>query len=96
MRNSNRHILRAGMAITTLAATLLPGLVSAQGAAGTYPIKPITIVIANAAGGSNDLETRLYTRSLTEGLGQPILLDYKPGAGGAVGSEMVARAVSRA
>ena len=92
MRNSNRHILRAGMAITTLAATLLPGLVSAQGAAGTYPIKPITIVIANAAGGSNDLETRLYTRSLTEGLGQPILLDYKPGAGNLIGNAYAAKA----
>src|SRR4051812_41078149 len=63
----------------------------AQGAA-SYPSKPVNVVIPYAAGGPADVETRLYTGKLSPMLGQPFIIDYKPGAGTALGSGYVAKA----
>ncbi|TCP08328.1 Bug family tripartite tricarboxylate transporter substrate binding protein [Caldimonas thermodepolymerans] len=60
--------------------------------ASTWPSKPIRLVVPYSAGGSTDQLARAIEKSLTEQLGQPIVIDNKPGAGGAIGTELVARA----
>ena len=49
-----------------------------------YPNKPIRIVIPNAPGGGTDIVARMLSESLQADLGQPILIENKPGAGGAI------------
>ena len=72
------------------------GLVSScalgQTGAISYPTRPVTTVVAIASGGPIDFEARLYATKMTELTGQPFVLDYKPGAGGAIGSAYVAKA----
>ncbi len=60
--------------------------------ATVFPAKPVTIIMAVAAGGPTDVEIRLYTKAMTELTGQPFLMDYKVGAGGVIGTAYVAKA----
>lgn len=60
--------------------------------AQSYPEKPITLVIPYTAAGITDASGRLVAKKLSERLGQPIVVDNRPGAGGAVGAEYAARA----
>ena len=62
------------------------------GAQAQWPDRPIRIVVPFAAGGTNDLTARIVAEKLTASLGQPVLVDNRPGAGGSVGAEAVARA----
>jgi len=57
-----------------------------------YPSRPIHIVAAAAPGGTMDVVSRLIGQKLTESLGQPIIIDNKPGAATIIGTEFVARA----
>lgn len=61
-------------------------------AAAQYPSKPITIVVPYTAGGGTDITARLIGKRLGEQLGQPVIIDNKPGAGGSIGTAFVARA----
>lgn len=61
-------------------------------AAETYPNKPITLVIPYTAAGITDTSGRLVAKKLSERLGQPIVIDNRAGAGGAIGAEYAARA----
>ena len=72
----------------------LPGLVLAQGTggAGDYPNRPVSIIVAVAAGGTTDVETRLYAIKLQEIFSRPFVVDYKPGAGSTIGAAFVAKA----
>jgi tripartite-type tricarboxylate transporter receptor subunit TctC len=74
-----------------LACSMLTGATSA-GAQGSYPNRAITIVIGFSAGGTTDIITRLISDELRKGLGQPIIIDNKPGAGGNIGADIVAKA----
>ncbi len=65
---------------------------SGAGAQDAYPNRPITIVIGFSAGGTTDIITRLISDELRKGLGQPIIIDNKPGAGGNIGADIVAKA----
>ena len=56
-----------------------------------YPTKPIRLVIGFLAGGPTDIVARTMTPKLAELLGQPIIIDNRPGAGGAIGTEHVAK-----
>src|SRR5687768_4846226 len=60
--------------------------------AQTYPVKPVRIVNPAAPGGNSDIFFRLLQPKMMEVLGQPIVMDYRPGAGGTVGGEAIARA----
>lgn len=60
-------------------------------AVAAFPDKPIKVVIGFPAGGPLDQHARLLTDKLQAVLGQPIIVDYKPGAGGSVGAEAVAK-----
>ena len=64
--------------------------VSAQTA--PYPNKPVKIIVPFAPGGGSDFIARLLSQRLTEKLGQPVIIDNKPGAGGNVGAELALRA----
>jgi tripartite-type tricarboxylate transporter receptor subunit TctC len=57
----------------------------------TYPGKPIRIIVPLSAGSSTDLVMRLLAPKLSEGLGQPIVIENMPGAGGGRGSDVVAK-----
>ena len=57
-----------------------------------FPTKPINLVIPYGAGGASDLSARAFINTSTKYLGQPIIIQIKPGGGGAIGSEMVAQA----
>lgn len=76
--------------IASLGAALLAPPAQAQG----YPHKPITIVVAYPAGGDTDAMARLYADKLQSRLGQPVIVDNRPGASGIIGSAYVAKAPS--
>jgi tripartite-type tricarboxylate transporter receptor subunit TctC len=59
---------------------------------GTFPTRPVTIVVPFGPGGATDLTARLVAEKLSARWGQPVLVDNKPGAGGNLGSALVARA----
>lgn len=73
-----------------LLSILLPlwGGVQAQ---GLYPAKPIRFIVPYAAGGSVDLLVRLFTVRLTEALGQPMIVDLRPGGNTIIGTDAVAK-----
>lgn len=57
-----------------------------------YPNRPIRFIVAFAPGGSSDVLARAVGKSMSEGLGQPMIIENRPGAGGHIGAEAVARA----
>ena len=66
------------------------GQVQAQ-AAGTYPNKAIHIVVTFTSGGAPDILARLIGEKLSAAWGQPVIVDNKPGAGGNIGADFVAK-----
>jgi len=70
---------------------LLSALVVAPVLAQNYPTKPIRILIAQAPGSATDVISRVVGNRLSEGLGQPVVIEARPGAGGVVGTEAAAR-----
>ena len=67
-------------------------LCAAVAQAQQYPAKPIRLLIGFAPGGGTDVASRVLTHHLTEKFGQPIVIDYRPGAGGTVGNALAAKA----
>jgi tripartite-type tricarboxylate transporter receptor subunit TctC len=57
-----------------------------------YPTKPIRLIVGVAAGGANDTVARLVAQALSQRLGQPVVVENRPGAGGNVGLEAVVNA----
>ncbi len=76
-----RAILAIFMAVTC-------HLASAQ----NWPNRPIRLVVPHAAGGVTDVVARLAAQHLGDALGQPVVVDNKPGAGGILGTDIVAKA----
>jgi tripartite-type tricarboxylate transporter receptor subunit TctC len=85
-----RPHIRWPKAVAIIAFAALLGT-AAFNAAAAYPDKPIKIVLGFPAGGPLDQHARLLTEKLQAVLGQPLIVDYKPGAGGSVGAESVAK-----
>ena len=57
-----------------------------------YPTKPIRVIVPISAGGGTDAAARIAAQKLTDRLGQQVVVDNRPGAGGNIGTELVARA----
>jgi tripartite-type tricarboxylate transporter receptor subunit TctC len=71
----------------------LPALaLAAQPAPDSYPSRPIRIVVPSPPGGGNDIMARIGSQRLSEAWSRPVIVDNRPGAGGAIAFEMVARA----
>ena len=60
--------------------------------APAYPTKPVRILVGFAAGGGIDIVARMYAQRLTEAMGQSFVVDNRPGAGGTIASDLVAKA----
>lgn len=90
----SRHFLRrrvpfsACLALTALSAWSLPCL--AADAAAKYPARPIRLVVPQGVGASNDTLSRALSHKLGDTLGQQIVVDNRPGAGGLIGMEIAA------
>jgi len=83
---SRRHIL--GFSAATAASAWLPGFAHAQ----QWPSKPVRIIIPWTPGSTTDVIGRLVANPLSAALGQPVVVDNRSGAGGTIGSSVVARA----
>src|SRR5687768_10193626 len=73
------------------AAALLLAFAAHAQAAETYPSRPIRLIIPSARSTSNDIVARIIAPRHTEALGQAVVVDNRPGAGGVVGAELVAQ-----
>jgi tripartite-type tricarboxylate transporter receptor subunit TctC len=71
-----------------LAAVLVPAMLQAQ----SWPAKPVHVIVTFPPGGSSDIVARLLAAPLQSELGQPIIVDNRPGAGGTIGALEAARA----
>ncbi|RZM00299.1 MAG: tripartite tricarboxylate transporter substrate binding protein [Variovorax sp.] len=80
--------LRSRRALTALALTFATTLAAAQ----AFPTKPITLVVPFPPGGSSDALARSLTTGLSQSLGQPVIVESRPGAGATVGADFVAKA----
>jgi len=67
-------------------------MAAGSAAAQTYPSKPVRLVVPFPAGGATDVLARVISQYASEKLGQPIVIDNKPGAGGTIGSDLIAKA----
>jgi tripartite-type tricarboxylate transporter receptor subunit TctC len=67
-------------------------IVAAPAAAQQYPNRAIRLIVPAAPGGGTDITARSFVPALQEGLGQPVVIENRGGAGGAIGSDVVAKA----
>ena len=85
-RRSLAHL----MALFGLTVSAVLGSASAQ--AQAYPSKPIKMIVPFPAGGTTDIVARLVAQRMSESMGQPVVVENKGGAGGAIGADIVAKA----
>lgn len=92
---TRRCVLAAGLA-GALGMIAAPFSRAADGAvgAGQYPTRPVRFVVPFAAGGPTDTLTRIIAARLSDELGQPFVVENKPGGSGAIGAELVANAAA--
>src|SRR5258706_393582 len=74
-------------AVAAIAGALLPAAALAQ----AFPVKPVRMVIGFPAGSSSDVVGRLVTQKMSEGLAQQVVFENRPGAGGNIGAEFIAK-----
>lgn len=80
--------MAAGLALAVAASAMTAGGAAAQ----DYPTRPITLIVPWAAGGQTDVTLRTLAEAASKHLGQPIVVENKPGGGGSAGAAEVARA----
>jgi tripartite-type tricarboxylate transporter receptor subunit TctC len=78
------HVLRAVM--------MALALFGAAAMAQTYPVRPISLIVPFPAGGTTDVLARAVGQELSKSLGQPVVIESKPGAGATLGADFVAKA----
>ncbi|MBP0447509.1 tripartite tricarboxylate transporter substrate binding protein [Roseomonas sp. SSH11] len=87
MQKLTRRVALGALALAGPALTL-----PRNGRAATWPDRPATLVVPFPPGGSNDVVTRLVAQPLSQALGQPFVVENRPGANGNIGAAQVARA----
>lgn len=88
-RQRTSHVIAAALA----GVLFLPGAGALAQDAGTYPNRPVMMIVPFAPGGASDFVARTIQNGVGEILGQQIVVDNRPGAAGIVGTEVAARAV---
>ncbi|WP_287952059.1 tripartite tricarboxylate transporter substrate binding protein [Diaphorobacter sp.] len=88
LRHTTRRTLLASLAVAAAGALPLGAL------AQNFPTKPITIIVPFSAGGTTDILARIVGQGLTTELGQSVVVDNKPGAGGNIGGSLAAKAAA--
>jgi tripartite-type tricarboxylate transporter receptor subunit TctC len=78
--------------LTRLAAVVLLAAIATGTLAQTYPAKPIRLLVPFAPGGVGDITARIASQKMSEAMGQQIIIDNRPSAGGIVATELVAKA----
>ncbi len=86
------HLHRRNFIRLAASAAVLPAL-SCLAAAETYPSRPLRLILGYAAGNAPDIVARITGQMLSERLGQPVVIDNRPGAGSNIGTEAVVRAM---
>ena len=92
MTHSLRGTLAATFVATALAAASAGSAAWAQAAPAAWPTKPIRLIVPFSAGGANDLMARAAAEGASKALGQPIVVENKPGGGTTLGADVVAKA----
>ncbi|MDP9901113.1 Bug family tripartite tricarboxylate transporter substrate binding protein [Variovorax ginsengisoli] len=87
---TTRRTVVGGACASLVAPWLLPGF--AQAAEASYPQRPIKLVVPNPPGGPSDIVARFLAESMRTPLGQPLIIDNRPGASGLIGTAAVANA----
>jgi tripartite-type tricarboxylate transporter receptor subunit TctC len=82
---------RRSFSRSAVAGLAFAALASASLAQGSYPSKPVKIIVAFTAGGPTDVVARLIGQKLTESWGQQVVVENRPGVAGVLGSEVVAK-----
>jgi len=94
--NSFQAPLRRKTMIAAMALAIGGALAAASPGAfaqdGSYPSRPVTLVVSAAAGGTTDLAARMISEPLARALGQPVVVDNRPGGNGSIAAQVVARA----
>src|SRR5262249_5325543 len=80
-----RAVLGVGLALATV-------LTSAAGNAQNYPNRPVTVIVPFAGGSASDVVTRIVLDRMSKAMGQPFVVDNRPGAGGNTGTGAGAKA----
>ncbi len=88
MTPSKRRLLAAALSGLTALVLAAPAL------GQTFPNKPIKIVVPYTPGGPTDIAARIVGQKLAEAMGQPVIIENKPGAGGNIGADAVAKAAA--
>ena len=92
MRNSGLKLSSLSLLGMMAIASAFPGAALAQGRADNFPCRPGTIIVRVTPGSSSDFGARLFSQVLTDALGKPLVLDFKPGGGGIIALNHVAKA----
>ena len=88
MKTSRRHVISAIAAVAAFGASMT----SAPAFAQAYPSKAISIIVSYPPGGDTDALARLFAEKLATRVGQPVVVENKPGASGTIGNAFVAKA----
>ncbi len=97
MKNAPHHpsrrvlLARAGC-LLALGLAVLPPSAQAQAGAALWPTKPIRLIVGYPSGSSPDMQARLIADPLGRALGQPVVVENRPGASGNIGADLLARA----
>jgi tripartite-type tricarboxylate transporter receptor subunit TctC len=85
--NATRRLLGSWLLLAACVTAMVAGPVSAQ----TFPTKPITLIVPYAAGGNVDISTRVLQAAIGDALGQPLIIENRPGGGGTIAGDYVTR-----
>src|SRR5882762_7431561 len=85
-------VMHGRLAMTKPIAILSLVLLAVAPAAAQYPTRPIHLIVPAAPGGGTDIAARSFVPALQDNLGQPVVIENRGGAGGIIGTDLVAKA----